>query len=65
MAATTTRDEAELEWWRRVFACRFQADNLPRPGTALYGHRLTLMVREPDGTEIPWTAPANFEKEAD
>lgn len=43
----TDRDEAELDWWRKVFACRFHAVNLPKPRTALYGMRFVLMVDEP------------------
>lgn len=36
-------DEAELEWWRKNFTCRFGPDNLPTPGTPLYGRRFVLM----------------------
>lgn len=37
-------EAAELEWWRSVFSCRFRARNLPKPGAALGGIRLVLMI---------------------
>lgn len=39
----TEADERELEWWRRVFACRFVPDSLPKVGTPLYGYRLKVV----------------------
>jgi hypothetical protein len=52
-ASEAFADAAELAWRRQVFACRFQVDNLPRPGTALYGTRLRIYVDTPTG-ETPW-----------
>lgn len=49
-------DAEELEWWRRVFSTRFETNNLPRPGDALYGHRLVLYVKGPDGPITRWQA---------
>lgn len=47
-------DEKELNWWRKVFACRFRADNLPRPGDALYGHRFHLTYEDHDDGLVPY-----------
>lgn len=44
------RDAAELDWWRREFATRFEPDSLPKVGTPLYGHRLRVVTV--DGDEI-------------
>ena len=44
------QDQIELDWWRRVFACRFDRDNLPLPGVPLYGLRLRIVLD--DGREI-------------
>lgn len=42
-------DRSELDWWRQVFACRFLGDNLPAPGSPLYGMRLRLFEETVDG----------------
>lgn len=38
-----------LDWWEHDFSCRFRSENLPRPGSALYGRRFVLMEETEDG----------------
>lgn len=38
----TREDEAELDWWRKSFTCRFGPGNLPKPGSMLLGRRFVL-----------------------
>lgn len=48
------RDQAELEWWRQSFVCRFGPNNLPHVGEALLGYRFHLFYDHPDDGLLRW-----------
>ena len=51
----TSKDEMELDWWRKSFSCRFGPGNLPTPGTPLLGYRFRLMVDDPAQGYVAWS----------